>query len=145
LSPNNSFESGNHDHPGFWGSPTSSIDWCERNYEVSYYIAEFWNTISNLAFILVGVMGIVQAARHRYEPRFVMIGMGIMIVGCGSAAFHGTLLFHNQMADELPMMWSIMIWLYSMFLMEQTKTTVTHTITALICVVWALTYSIVHV
>ena len=32
-----------------------------------------------------------------------------------------------------------------MFLMEQTKTTVTHTLTAAICVVYALTYSILHV
>lgn len=25
---------------GYWGEPTSTIDWCERNYEVSFYIAE---------------------------------------------------------------------------------------------------------
>lgn len=27
--------------PGFWGSPTSTLDWCEENYLVSGYIAEF--------------------------------------------------------------------------------------------------------
>lgn len=54
-------------------------------------------------------MGMVQAIRHRYEPRFVLIGLGIMIVGFGSSAFHGTLLFEYQMADELPMIWSIMV------------------------------------
>ena len=21
--------------PGFWGSPTSTLDWCEKNYEVN--------------------------------------------------------------------------------------------------------------
>ena len=26
---------------GYWGKPTSTIDWCEANYEVSFYIAEF--------------------------------------------------------------------------------------------------------
>jgi len=26
---------------GFWGKTTATIDWCEANYEVTYYIAEF--------------------------------------------------------------------------------------------------------
>lgn len=26
---------------GFWGKPTATIDWCEANYEVTYFIAEF--------------------------------------------------------------------------------------------------------
>ena len=94
------FESGHHDHEGFFGEPTSTIDWCERNYEVTYWIAEFWNTISNLSFILCGILGIVQAIRYRYEPRFVLIAIGITLVGFGSSAFHGTLLFEYQMAGE---------------------------------------------
>ncbi|GMI19894.1 hypothetical protein TeGR_g10727 [Tetraparma gracilis] len=139
------FEAEGHDHPGFWGEQTSTIDWCERNYVVTPYIAEFWNTISNSAFILVGLMGMVQAIRHRYEPRFVLIGLGIMIVGFGSSAFHGTLLFEYQMADELPMIWSIMVWNYAMFLCESTKTTVKHTVTATICATYAIVYSVMHV
>jgi len=26
---------------GFWGKPTATIDWCEANYEVTYFVAEF--------------------------------------------------------------------------------------------------------
>ncbi len=29
------------DFDGFWGKPTATIDWCESNYEVTYYVAEF--------------------------------------------------------------------------------------------------------
>lgn len=25
---------------GYWGKPTSTIDWCEKNYEFNYYVAE---------------------------------------------------------------------------------------------------------
>ncbi len=29
------------DRVGVWGSPTSTLDWCEENHVLSYYIAEF--------------------------------------------------------------------------------------------------------
>ena len=29
------------DYPGYWGPPTATIDWCEANYDVSFYVAEF--------------------------------------------------------------------------------------------------------
>ena len=34
---------------GFWGPITSNIDWCEGNYEVTYYVAEFCR--SNFVFL----------------------------------------------------------------------------------------------
>ena len=29
------------DYPGYWGVPTATLDWCEANYDVTYYVAEF--------------------------------------------------------------------------------------------------------
>ena len=29
------------DLAGYWGTPTSTLDWCEENYVVSYYIENF--------------------------------------------------------------------------------------------------------
>jgi hypothetical protein len=76
---------------GFWGPPTATIDWCESNYEHSFYIAEFWNTVSNLLFVLLGVYGLWQSVRQGFEWRFHMQFIGVMVVGLGSAMFHGTL------------------------------------------------------
>lgn len=76
---------------GFWGAATSTIDWCEVNYERSYYVAEYWNTVSNLLFVLVGLYGLAQSMKQGFEWRFHLQFIGIMVTGFGSAMFHGTL------------------------------------------------------
>ena len=87
---------------GFWGCQTATIDWCEPNYGVTYYIAEFWNTISNVAMVLLGAFGIWP--HPTVEARFALSYFALFFVGIGSAAFHMTLLYQCQLADELPMM-----------------------------------------
>lgn len=39
------------DRQGYWGRPTSTLDWCEENYVVSVYIAEFCKSVIIAAFI----------------------------------------------------------------------------------------------
>ncbi|KAF4144984.1 Ceramidase [Phytophthora infestans] len=79
---------------GYWGPPTSTIDWCELNYEHSFYIAEFWNTISNSLFVLLGLYGLYRSIKMGFEPRFHLQFIGVMVTGFGSAMLHGRLCMH---------------------------------------------------
>jgi len=96
---------------GFWGAPTSTIDWCESNYAITPYVAEFFNTVSSLAIVAVAVAGIVLHIRL-LERRFLAAFAAVAVVGAGSAAFHATLRFGLQMLDELPMLYSALIMVY---------------------------------
>ena len=98
--------------PGIWGPPTATIDWCEENYATTVYVAEWWNTISNVGIVLSGCWGVCWCLRQRHERRFVVLAILITLIGLGSAAYHGTLLFHMQMLDELPMVYVMTAWLY---------------------------------
>ncbi|KAM0756388.1 alkaline phytoceramidase [Meredithblackwellia eburnea MCA 4105] len=84
------------------GEQTSSIDWCERDYAVTAWIAEFFNCTTNCAFVLLASFGIKKNLENRLEWRFVLGHLGLMVIGIGSALFHMTLLYEWQLADELP-------------------------------------------
>ena len=116
---------------GFWGEQTATINWCEINYEVTYYIAEFWNTISNLVMILFPIYGIYWSYVHtqyafdvetkeNFKTRFFKIPysvlfshLGLMVVGLGSWMFHMTLLYPMQLLDEIPMVFGSGIIIYA--------------------------------
>ncbi|GLE07402.1 hypothetical protein PINS_up017564 [Pythium insidiosum] len=69
---------------GYWGAPTAMIDWCEANYEYSPYIAEFWNTISNLLFVVLGIYGLARSMKQGFEWRFHMQFIAVIVTGIGS-------------------------------------------------------------
>mmetsp|Transcript_24980 Transcript_24980/g.48544 ORF Transcript_24980/g.48544 Transcript_24980/m.48544 type:complete len:293 (+) Transcript_24980:207-1085(+) len=119
MAPQVRFEPHGMDVPGgWWGEATSGIDWCERNYTHTIYIAEFFNTISNIGLILSGLTTIYQAIRMKFEVRFVALGIGALTVGVGSAAFHCTLQYWAQMWDEVPMVWTMLVWSYCHLMMD---------------------------
>ena len=99
---------------GLWGKPTSTIDWCESNYEVSYYVAEFWNTLSNLLIIVLTVAGFHFARRDALERRYLVSHLALLGVGLGSVLFHGTLRFGGQLMDEIPMIYMVACLVYVM-------------------------------
>ncbi|KAL7930228.1 ceramidase [Trichoderma chlorosporum] len=87
----------------FWGSQTSYLNFCEEDYIITRYIAEFINTLSSLVFVAYGIYGLLQLrSKHpdvsRLVPYFGLIGVGLC-----SAGYHMTLKYHTQMSDELSM------------------------------------------
>eukprot|EP00158_Paraphelidium_tribonemae_P007441 Partr_v1_DN28244_c4_g1_i2_m76028 putative alkaline ceramidase len=89
-------------HMGHWSPRTSTLDWCEENYVVMHYIAEFWNTISNGSFMLLALLGVYRWWRFGLELRFLVAYLSLFVIGVGSAFFHATLLYEMQLLDELP-------------------------------------------
>eukprot|EP00038_Savillea_parva_P015366 m.220041 g.220041 ORF g.220041 m.220041 type:complete len:288 (-) comp30816_c0_seq1:410-1273(-) len=95
---------------GWWGKPSSTMNWCEEDYVVTPWVAEFWNTVSNLAFVVLVSLGagVFQKGVAGHSLRFEIMASlgGLLLVGTGSAAFHGTLLWGAQLLDELPMIYA---------------------------------------
>jgi len=103
---------------GYWGKRTSALDWCEPNYTWSFYIAEFFNTITSLPAAFLAFYGLYLTYKYGYDKRFILVNAMVAMVGLGSAAFHGTLLYTGQIFDELPMVYTSLSFLYVVLEME---------------------------
>ncbi|NWY46583.1 ACER3 ceramidase, partial [Acrocephalus arundinaceus] len=126
------------DREGYWGTPTSTLEWCEENYAVSYYIAEFWNTVSNLIFILPPIYGAIQTYKDGLEKRYLAAYLCLTAVGLGSWCFHMTLKYEMQLLDELPMIYSCCVFVYCLYECFKYKNTVNYALLFLL-----ITYSVV--
>ncbi|KAL5003078.1 ceramidase [Aspergillus recurvatus] len=88
----------------FWGPQTSYLNFCEEDYVITRYVAEFINTLSSLIYCSFGVFGLSQLSRRKQAsfarciPYYGLIGVGVC-----SAGYHMTLKYHTQMSDELSM------------------------------------------
>lgn len=77
---------------------SSGVDWCESNYTIVSYIAEYFNSWSNVSFLIVPLITI-QLWTNKYIPWWEFLFMGL--VGITSFWFHSTLSLVGQLADEL--------------------------------------------
>jgi len=102
---------------GIWGPVTSTLDWCEANYQFSNYIAEMANTLSNLVSIAFALYGVFRSVSESFPIQYTASYAGFALVGVGSFAFHATLLYEAQLADELPM---ILVASYTLYLLFDT-------------------------
>lgn len=97
---------------GHWGDVTSTMDWCELNYTVTPFVAEWWNTTSSLVILFLGLYGFFAHRTSSLGMRIAFLSMGV--VGLGSVMFHGTLRFEMQLMDELPMLWCALCMFYNL-------------------------------
>ncbi|XP_051118344.1 alkaline ceramidase-like [Andrographis paniculata] len=101
--------------PTFWGPVTSTHDWCEANYVFYPYIAEFFNTVSNVPCIVLALIGLVNALRQRFEKRFSVLHLSNVILAIGSVLYHSTLQRMQQQWDETPMVWEMLLYIYILY------------------------------
>jgi len=80
----------------FWGTPDVSVSFCENKYVVSNYIAEYYNTMSALSYVIVGLLF--------YKTRLKKLSKIIILLGIGTALLHSTLRFYGQWLDEISML-----------------------------------------
>ena len=80
----------------YWGTPDVSVSFCEDKYVVSNYIAEYYNTMSALSYVIVGLIF--------SRTRLKRLSKIIIMLGFGTALLHGTLRFYGQWLDEVSML-----------------------------------------
>ena len=99
-----------HNTTGYWGPSNAIHQFCEPHYDVTDYIAEFYNCVSSLIFTLCALYVLCSEPKLRSmkdEPYVFFAFVCLAIIGLGSAAFHGTMRYHMQLLDELPMVFYI--------------------------------------
>lgn len=102
---------------------TSSVDWCEDNFAVLPFVAEFWNTTSSLALCAVAVFG--QLLHRRLNVWYSnAVFATLFVVGLGSVAFHSRLTSTCQLFDEVPMVVLVCLLMYVVTLDPDWKTVV---------------------
>ncbi|GMH20282.1 hypothetical protein Nepgr_022123 [Nepenthes gracilis] len=99
----------------FWGPVTSTVECCEKNYVYSSYVAEFFNTISNIPGIVLALIGLINALRQHFEKRFSVLHLSNMTLAIGSMLYHATLHSVQQQSDETPMVWELLLYLYILY------------------------------
>lgn len=79
----------------------STVDWCEPNLALRAggLLLEPANCLSNLSFVLLGLRGVCEERASGYGLLHVLA----VLIGLGSALFHGSLSLRGQQADELAM------------------------------------------
>lgn len=88
----------------------STVDWCEKNYQLSNYVAEFYNTITGTC-IFISIYSFKyhnqdlfnQKIFHSFSINMNNVYNYAFLISVGTVLFHGTLYYPFQLLDELPL------------------------------------------
>ena len=81
----------------YWGNPDASVNFCEDKYNVLPYVAEYYNTMSAISYLIVGLI-------LRNFKKLKKISNSILFLGVGTMLLHGTLRKYGQWVDECGML-----------------------------------------
>ncbi len=64
----------------------SLMDWCEPNFVHSEHVAEWYNTITNIPYVLIGIATIFLASPNQQQHlhRLRLAGLALIVIGLGS-------------------------------------------------------------
>ena len=81
----------------YWGTPDTTVQFCEKKYDKLYWIAEYDNTYSAFPYILLG--------GFLYNTKIKKIGIATIILGFSTMLMHGTLRYYGQWCDECSLLY----------------------------------------
>lgn len=79
------------------------VNFCEIDYAVTPYIAEFVNTLTNLAYMILAFTTLPSKSSTVNLFSWPLANTALLLIGLGSFAFHATLKHYAQLADESAM------------------------------------------
>ena len=110
-----------HNETGYWGPVDAIHQFCEPHYNTSYYVAEFWNTMTSIVFVLAAwncysrlqhaealpsTISKKATSSSTTPPGLVWMKVAcgwLAVIGVGSFLYHGTMRRSMQLLDEGPM------------------------------------------
>ncbi|KAK3346011.1 ceramidase, partial [Lasiosphaeria hispida] len=97
---------------GAWSPPNSAANFCEEDYDISYYVAEFINSLTNLAYVFLALRFMYgPGSRGLFAPKYDFMSISLLVLGICSFLFHASMRQALQFADELAMLglvWSFL-------------------------------------
>ena len=117
---------------------SSSIDWCEDNFTYSPYIAEFYNSFSNIFYIIIYYSGLHSVRNIYCKDYDKKLFSMLLFTGICSFYFHATLSLLGQIMDELCILFVLSQSLLLLYKRDQTICYIIYYLTAILSVIMFL-------